>query len=202
VLVAAAVLALSEGRDSSAGAAAPGAQQADDPGVAPSGSETAASVAAATPGAESATADPAAATAAELRSPPASTGAAVQVVVEEVAAGSPGPAPGDGDSSSGSSPGRDAGAGLDRGGVDPAASSEARLAVELRKLLDAPTAPDRRTRREVEGRYDSGGTVAVVADDAPRRAAAAALAPRTLERAAPDPATAAYLRAYSDAGAR
>ncbi len=125
-----------------------------------------------------------------------------QVVVEEAGTDGAGLAPGEGDSSSGLAPGREAGSGVDRGGADPAAPSDAQLAVELRKLFGEPTALEQRTRKDVEGRYDSAATVAIAAEGAPRSAVAAAIAPRTLERASLDPATAAFIRAYSDAGPR
>jgi hypothetical protein len=201
-LVAGAVVSLTEGRLSLQEAAPSVAQQADDAGAARVGSAAAESVVASARDAGRATGDPATAAAAELQATAAPADAATQVVDDEAGAVDAGLAPGEGDSSSGIAPGREAGSGIDRGGTDPVATSDAQLAVELRKLLGEPTAGEQRTRKDVEGRYDGAATAAVLAGGAAPRVVAAALAPRTLERASLDPATAAFIRAYSDAGPR
>jgi hypothetical protein len=202
VLVAGAVLALTDGRLADRKTASPVAQQTDQAGIAQPEPQTTRTVLPEVRDPGRATGDPAAAAAAELQAADAPANAAAMVMVDEAGTVDHGLAHGEAGSSSGLTPGREAGSGVDRGGADPSASTDAQLAVELRKLLGQPTGLDRRTRKDVEGRYEGTASAADVASDARPRVIAAALAPRTLERASLDPATAAYLRAYSDPGPR
>jgi hypothetical protein len=205
-LVAAAVLGLTERRAVPAAGAPAVTRQADRSDDVRPGSADARSTAAGTRAALAVAtgdgSDPSAVAATELHAVAKPGNAAAGLEVAEAEAKAAGPALVDGDSSSGRAPGREAGSGLDRGGAGTAAAPEARLAVELHRLLREPMTRDQRARSELEGRYDDPPRLAPAAEREAQRPVAAALPPRPLERTALDPATAAFVRAYSSAGPR